>query len=92
MPRRLAVGKLDDGFFDVVGELDGQEPIPRVEVVLAFLIDDANHVVLQGFGVFEELVNLQELEGFLVLVVADANSEPGLGRNGFASNRGTACA
>ncbi len=67
--------KLNDRLFDVIWEFDGQQPIPRIEVVLALLVDHADHVVFCGLSIYENLVDFPRFEGFLVSLVAYTHAE-----------------
>ena len=56
-------------------ERDLGELLARVQVVLARLVDDANHADLRGDGVAQRGVDLANLEGRSVAVVRHAYDE-----------------
>ena len=56
-------------------DVDGHETLSREQIVLATLVDDAEVAVALGVHVRKDDVNLVALEGGLVPVVVDTNSE-----------------
>src|SRR5881398_1285237 len=46
--RARAVCEFHDGFLNVVGKVDGNKPIPGVEIVLALFVNHAKHIVFFG--------------------------------------------
>jgi hypothetical protein len=65
--------ELGDGFLDGMRKLDGHEPTLRLKIIFAFLVDHSQHVVLFSAGVFDDLVDLPELERFFMLFMSDAD-------------------
>jgi hypothetical protein len=81
-PGRLATrvvrpGGLEQRVAYGLRNLEGHEPVRRVEVVLAALVHDADVYFALGVGVSEQDVELA-LERRLVALVANADGEPGL--------------
>jgi hypothetical protein len=67
--------QLYDRLLDVLWKLDREKPTRGVEVVFAFFIYDANHLMLKGFRIFENLVDFSQFQRGFVFFVSDADRE-----------------
>src|SRR5947207_12051108 len=73
--RARAVCEFHDGFLNVVGKVDGNKPIPGVEIVLALFVNHAKHIVFFGGRILKGLINLTQLKRLFLIIVPHADSE-----------------
>jgi hypothetical protein len=67
--------ELYDRLFDVSRKLDLEKPTHGVEIIFAFFVYDANHLMLCGFRIFENLVDFPQFQRSFIFFVSDADCE-----------------
>ena len=67
--------ELYDRLFDVLRKLDREKQTHGVEIIFAFFVYDANHLMLCGFRILQNLVDFPQFQRGFVFFVADADCE-----------------
>ena len=69
------LGGACDGFLDLDWQFDGAKVLGRIKVVVAGFVDDSNLTVLLSIGVWNERIELADLQLRLIVIVLAADDE-----------------